>query len=111
MSDTDEDFTDDQCPCCIGMDEDYEEDEEETFEEILADQIPDVGEGVKFPNVKVQLSGMDGNAYVIMGACKVAMRQAKVPNYTEEWERYRIEATSNDYDHLLQTTMRWFDVE
>ena len=80
-------------------------------DEALDEILTDIEAGVRFPDVKVQLTGNDGNAYSIMASCRMAMRRAKVPNYTEEWQRYVDEATSGDYDHLLQTTMRWFDVE
>jgi len=39
----------------------------------------------KHPHITVPLTGEDGNAFVT-------------------------EATAGDYDHLLQTAMRWFDV-
>lgn len=58
-----------------------------------------------YPDVEVQLTGLDGNAFVLMGAVSKALRRAgAVP---EEIIRFRDEATSGDYDHLLQTCMRW----
>lgn len=80
---------------------------DEALDEILADTEA----GVRFPDVRVQLSDMDGNAFAILARCRMAMRRAKVPNYTEEWQRYVDEATTGNYVHLIQTTMRWFDVE
>jgi hypothetical protein len=62
----------------------------------------------KYPDVTVQLSGNDGNAFAVMGACRKAARRAKVSS--EEIERFTKEATSSDYDHLLATCMAWFDV-
>lgn len=62
----------------------------------------------KYPNVTVQLSGEDGNAFGILGRTKRAMSRAGVSE--EEQDAYYAEATSGDYDHLLQTTMRWVDV-
>jgi hypothetical protein len=62
----------------------------------------------KYPHVTVQLSGNDGNAFAIMGACRKAARRAKVSS--EEIEQFTKECTSGDYDHLLQTCMAWFDV-
>jgi hypothetical protein len=57
---------------------------------------------------QVKLVGQDGNAFSILGRCQRAARTAK-------WDKVRIdafmeEATSGDYDHLLQTVMRNFDV-
>lgn len=57
---------------------------------------------------KVKLVGEDGNAYSIMGAC---MREGRRAGYTkEQLDAYQKESTSGDYDHLLQTAMKWFDV-
>lgn len=63
---------------------------------------------VKYPNVKVKLVGQDGNTFMILGLCKKAARRANVPE--EEIDKFREEATSGDYDHLLQTAMKWFEV-
>jgi hypothetical protein len=63
---------------------------------------------VKYPNLKVKLSGGDGNAFAIMGAVITALKKAKVP--AEEIEAYRAESMSGDYDNLVATAMRWVDV-
>ena len=63
---------------------------------------------IKYPDIEVQLSDVDGNALVIMGAVTKALRRAGVD--TEEIDTFRSEAMSGDYDHLLQTCMRWVDV-
>jgi hypothetical protein len=63
---------------------------------------------IKYPNIKVQLSGEDGNAFAIIGRCRQAMRRAGVP--TEEVTKFCNEATAGDYNHLLQTCMKWVDV-
>ena len=57
----------------------------------------------------VKLVGQDGNAFAVLGACRKAAMDAG-------WSDARIEefvtdATSGDYDHLLGTAMRHFDVE
>lgn len=62
----------------------------------------------RYPNIEVQLSGEDGNAFAIMGAVRRALRRADVPN--AEIEEFSREAMAGDYDHLLQTCMRWVDV-
>ena len=63
---------------------------------------------VKFPNVKVELVGQDGNAFVVLGLCERAARKAGLTK--EQIDEFHTEATSGDYDHLLCTAMEWFDV-
>ena len=63
---------------------------------------------VKYPKIKVQLSGEDGNAFFILARVRGAMRKAQVPK--EEIDQFTQEAKSGDYDHLLQTCMKWVDV-
>lgn len=62
---------------------------------------------VKYPQVKLQLVGQDGNAFSILGRAKRAVRVAGLDNSI--WEEYQKEATSGDYNHLLATTMEFFD--
>jgi len=63
----------------------------------------------RHPDVQVQLTGEDGNAFAILGRTAAALRHAGVPQ--EEIDEFYAEATSGDYDHLLQTTMAWVDWE
>lgn len=63
---------------------------------------------VKYPGIRVQLTGRDGNAFMVMGLVQKAMQRAGVPKY--EIDAYLQEAMSGDYDHLLSTTMQWVDV-
>ena len=63
---------------------------------------------VKYPEIEVELTGQDGNAFAIMGVVKRALKQAGVSG--EEQDLYFQESTSGDYDHLLQTAMRWVTV-
>lgn len=58
----------------------------------------------KFPHVRVQLVGMDGNAFSILGRVTAAMRKAGVKN--DDVSAYTQEATSGDYDNLLRVTMQ-----
>jgi hypothetical protein len=60
------------------------------------------------PNITVTLVGHDGNAFAILGRCKQAMRSAGLP--PAEVELFMEEATSGNYDHLLQTCMRWLEI-
>lgn len=62
----------------------------------------------KYPEITVELVGRDGNAFAILGAVRREMRRGGVPK--EEIDAYMEEAMSGDYDHLLQTTMRWVEV-
>jgi hypothetical protein len=62
----------------------------------------------KYPEVEVQLTGEDGNALAIIGQVSRALKQAGVPR--EERELFVEEATSGDYDHVLQTCMAWVEV-
>ena len=61
----------------------------------------------KFPNVHVQLVGQDGNAWAILGRVAKALREDGVPK--EQVNEFFAEATSGDYDHLLQTVMKWVE--
>lgn len=63
---------------------------------------------VKYPEIEVQLTGIDGNAYAIMGAVSKALRRADVPQ--EEIDSYINQSKSGDYTNLLQTAMRWVSV-
>lgn len=63
---------------------------------------------VKYPEIEVQLSGTDGNAFAIIGAVSRALRRADVSK--DEVDAFRIECMSGDYDHLLQTAMKWVEV-
>jgi hypothetical protein len=62
----------------------------------------------KYPEVEVQLTGEDGNAFAIMGRVAGALKKAGVPK--EEVAEYMKESMSGDYDNLLQTAMRWVSV-
>ena len=58
----------------------------------------------KKPTLK--LLGEDGNAFAILGKASQVARQNKM-----DWGKISAEAMSGDYDHLLQTMMKYFDVE
>lgn len=58
---------------------------------------------------ELSLCGEDGNAFSILGR---AFRAAKKAGWTEEQtEKFKNEATAGDYDHLLQTCMKYFEVD
>lgn len=61
----------------------------------------------KFPDVTVQLSGEDGNAFAILGAVSKALRRA---GHADAVEAFQAEAMASDYNHLIQTAMAYVDV-
>jgi hypothetical protein len=61
----------------------------------------------KYPEITVQLTGHDGNAFIILALCRRAGEAAGLSK--AELDAFHTEATSGDYDHLLQTAMRWFE--
>ena len=63
----------------------------------------------KYPHIKVRLSGLDGNAFTILGSCRRAAEQAGLP--AQEMKAFTEEATAGDYDQLLRTVMRWFECQ
>jgi hypothetical protein len=63
---------------------------------------------VKYPDVTVQLTGVDGNAMLIVGRVAKAIRRV---HGNEAATAYVNEATSGSYDDLLQVTMRTVEVE
>jgi hypothetical protein len=63
---------------------------------------------IKFPEIEVELTGGDGNAMAIIGKVRRALRRAGVDK--AEVDKFTDEATSGDYDHVLQTCMQWVDV-
>ena len=58
-------------------------------------------------NVKVKLIGEDGNAFFILGKVSESLRKAGYEKFIDE---YLTEARGGDYNHLLQTTMKYVDV-
>ena len=62
----------------------------------------------KYPHITVKLIGISSNAYSLLGACREAAECAKLPH--KEFNTFYAEATSGDYNHLIQTCMRWFTV-
>lgn len=59
----------------------------------------------KYPDVEVQLTGTDGNAFAIIGAVTTAMKRAGCPK--EEVDEFQSMMTNSDsYDDLLRNAMR-----
>lgn len=63
----------------------------------------------QFPQVHVQLMGLEGNAVLILGKVAKALRDAGVPR--GEVMRFQQEAMRGDYDHLLRTVSEWVTVD
>ena len=63
---------------------------------------------IKYPKIKVKLAGEDGNAFAILGRVAEALRRNGVPQ--SEIDALIAEATSGDYNHVLQTCMYWVEV-
>jgi len=69
-----------------------------------------------YPDVEVKLLGEDGNAFGIIGRCRRAIRNAARKGVLPKSmaatisEEFTKEATEGDYDHLLQTVMKYFTV-
>ncbi len=58
---------------------------------------------------EVTLTDSDGNAFMIIGKC---MRAARKAGWTpEQLALVDTEFKSGDYDNVLQTAMKYFDVE
>lgn len=62
----------------------------------------------RYPEIEVQLTGNDGNAFAIMGAVRKALRRANVS--PDEIDEYTKQSQSGDYDNLLFVAMSWVTV-
>ncbi len=63
----------------------------------------------RFPTIKVDLAGTEGNSFAVLARCKQAMKNAGTPPKVQK--EFIREAIKSDYDRLLRTAMAWFDVE
>lgn len=63
---------------------------------------------VKFPRVKVKLSGKDGNVFSIIGRMSGALKKAGHKEAADEFCNKAISAGS--YDEVLQMCMGYVDV-
>ena len=62
----------------------------------------------RFPDIHVELTGKDGNAFAIMGRVAAAMRDAGIDQ--AEIDDYLKRAMAGDYDNLLKVSMETVDV-
>lgn len=63
---------------------------------------------IKYPNITVNIVGVDGNAFNILGICTREMRKNRLPQ--AEIDKFMNEATQGSYDDLLCTVIKWFNV-
>jgi len=59
-------------------------------------------------DIVVELLGENGNAFFIIGKVAKALKRGGHADLVDEFKK---EATSGDYDHLLQTAMEYVEVE
>lgn len=62
----------------------------------------------KFENITVQLVGLDGNAFSILGRVMDAMKKAGLSQ--SDIDAFLKDATGGDYDALLATVAKWVNV-
>jgi len=62
----------------------------------------------KYPNIEVELVGQDGNAFNLIGIVQKALKNGGCTK--AEIDQFIKEATSGDYDNVIQTCMRWVEV-
>lgn len=61
------------------------------------------------PDITVELVGHDANSFSILARCKRAL---KVHSASEAVQKAFVdEAMRADYDHVLRTARKWFDVK
>lgn len=63
----------------------------------------------KYPKAIVHLSEIDGNVFNLIANTRRALMWAGAQR--TEVEAFISEATSGDYDHVVQTIMRWVDCD
>ena len=60
---------------------------------------------VKYPNIVLDTSRIDGNAFSVIGSVTAALRKYGVSK--QERDEFTNEAMAGDYNHLLRTCMKW----
>lgn len=63
----------------------------------------------KYPKIKVQLVGEDGNGFMIVNRVRAALRKAGLGD--DVVQEFTKQATSGDYDNLLATCAEWVKVK
>ena len=62
-----------------------------------------------FAGVNLKLIGEDGNAFAILARAQRAAKNAGIEQ--ERITEFMNEAMSSDYNHLLATCMKYFDID
>ena len=65
--------------------------------------------GIRFPEIEVQLTGGDSNAFAILAKVRKELIHSGLVSDAEVQE-FMEEATKGDYDDLLNTCMNWVEV-
>lgn len=74
-----------------------------------ADPAPEPEEsGIRYPDIDVTLVGVDSHPFAIIKAVTDGLRRGGIGQ--AERDAFREEALSGDYDHIIQTAMRWVNV-
>ena len=76
--------------------------------EIQTNKQQTSGREMPYTDAVVQLTGVNGNAFLILALVRRGIRNS---NHPELAKGFMSEATAGDYDHLLQTCMRYVSVE
>lgn len=63
---------------------------------------------IRYPDVRVRLTGRDGNALAIVGAVSRALRDAHVSR--QDVEAFQAEALAGDYEKVLRVALSWVTV-
>jgi len=62
----------------------------------------------KYGQYKIKIVGGNGNAFMLLSSAKRQLREQNAdPKIFDEFSK---EAMSGDYDHLLKTFLKFFDV-
>ncbi len=59
-------------------------------------------------NVTVNLSDIGGNVVAVLNVVSRGLKGAGAPQ--SEIDEFKSEATSGNYDHVIQTAMKWVNV-
>lgn len=62
----------------------------------------------KYPDITVDLTGKDGNAFSIPSMVRTALHRNGVDH--EVCDQFMDEAMNGDYNHLLRVCMAWVNV-
>ena len=58
---------------------------------------------VEWKKATIDLTGPDGNAFALLGICRQIAKDLKI-----DWDPISKDATSDDYEHLLEVLQRHF---